>query len=607
MPYIRTSGNALSALLKLDIPDFNRQADVIRYIDKNEDLIPKSKWEELYKSYKSCPIVLFWIAKSPYAPTPIINKIFQTSTERFKKENDKLWEECGTQCLKSKHLSDSNIAEGVECYFYNGIRRQLLNSIQRKAYKTFPAPFPQKVMEKICEKMISMPESERNRLLLYDTNAFCMIKNEEFYKKMAKQADETILTKLASNPHIKESVRNEVYDRGVLVRELMNPTNYMMKDMYLSAVSSYMDFSFNPSLPRSQTTIKRTDDKETRRLKTAYQDAEQFLYRRIEAHELSSSCEVDLIQRFLSMPSIKNTELLNAFLTNTRNPDVLERTMMAKRFVAGKNIACQNPYMPEERLKEAANKIEDGFAKATNACEYLKKKESQINNILSSITAKNSFYNMIMRFININNFNALNDICFSFIMSSHTPEKYLDEVLKKSIQNANIGIDGTKYETNCISLNLFHLFLNKAVRTQATILDVYKSAQFVERTNHLAPVYFSVKLAEVFTEMECDYIITEMKKQMEEYKIPQEIKEGIENKINEFKKDLLQNQYQKNKDYEKLEQNRLNEELFCIIQEMYNMPTTANTFSYFLKNMDAISILASRLQEKQKEEPEMEL
>ncbi len=179
-----------------------------------------------------------------------------------------------------------------------------------------------------------------------------VLNDEKFLSSLDNNTRERLLSAIASNIHLRDEFRNEVFDMGCDYGMIKSPTDYMKKQIYLNVVETALDIEDNADDINLSNTIEG-----------AHKRLNMMLRR-----NLPEECEIDLLNRIKNLPKSdgKTKKLEFSVFTYTRHPEVLK---MVKDFSypPSKDAAYDNPFMPPHMV------VNRGMISVQKLCTYLDK------------------------------------------------------------------------------------------------------------------------------------------------------------------------------------------------------------------------------------------
>ena len=338
------------------------------YYIANKDNLSEKEMEEIFEEYKDSSVVMLALGDRIAEVTPLLDKIIHMPNMIGNKMPDIYETELLMLCLSKKGLSKESAYD-----IFNTIPEKINKKIMYADVKyqyghSAPEIIPMKEQYVHIFCKMEMAKAEKGQRV--NADMFRYITDEKFTKRILNSlyCNEEICTKIASNINLNRSIRMGAFNRGVIFKDLTNPTPEMRNEMYESAIQTY-----------TETTAEDVGGNELI-LKSFQNDAFMFLRNMIENDLLTDSIEYDLTKRLLNRRDIPNTKDIElAFLLAKYGQSPALKDLLQFREKNIKNTVVRNSYVGMTEVTKYLKKIENSLRKQRERDEP--PKEEDINNL----------------------------------------------------------------------------------------------------------------------------------------------------------------------------------------------------------------------------------
>ena len=385
-------------------------------LEKDGDNFNYTDWGNFYGKYQNNSYVTCAIIQHKNVPMFIVNQIIKNTLQNYDVPINPMKNEILFRGLYFV-LSDENINQiweklGTSIFVdMSKFRHQKTNEAWATEY-----PFPEKVTEALCGFAM---KSKANRKQGIENLPFYYLKSDDYAKMLLdnKRCDETVRTCIASNPYLSDEVRNRAYNEGIIPMEIRNFTDYMMEDMYSIAAETYTEMKLNP--------YTKNNTEPTKEEMTAFRIAEDFLNKVIYNKMLPESMQLDLMHRLQEIATNDaDDNILYQLFQSTESSEVLKNIYSFRRNDTTE-FAFSNPHMPKELLKKRMDELVEK-TKRNRKIPSVKGTGETVLYAIKNIPLDDAQYDILLKYSDIyNNKNIVRSI--------HIPDKYLDQIIDKSL------------------------------------------------------------------------------------------------------------------------------------------------------------------------------
>ena len=311
--------------------------------------------------------------------------------------------------LFNNHLNELQLALSSMINSSREVMFSFDSDVRAKAYSTDIA---EKNIKPLCDLFMRRKTARAK----FSCTPFRYIKDEELAKYYLNhpKCDENVRVAIATNPFLPDSIRNEAFRGGVDTNGICfhNLTEDIAKEIYSSAITTYMESGYSPQNPPEQ----GNEDKR------GYNDACSALYYLFSYYPLPESIYIDFFNRMVSIGLTNVNGSLGSAISKTKSEYILENIESVKN----KDNFAHIFYNKNFETKDLEEILLSAISEKTKTIRKPKKCPNYIHDYIRALTSNRTLsevaYNEILNRVE----NSASDI----VKSPYTPISILQKIQK---------------------------------------------------------------------------------------------------------------------------------------------------------------------------------